>query len=278
MVRNIRTFPGVGSPVKDIMARQTYPTVLDQNDLSQLEEQISEYRGLLDSLSSEQNERLHEALDITACYHEFAVEGVVLNHLEIKSALDERIISDSSLIPHYEEVRAFYQGIRKIRQDGSKKRLTLTVKTIKELHETITVAVDSKALTYRKEIPLHRQYAHDFAPPNKIGYMMKKLGDWLQSASFRKMPPLLKAAGVHNRIMAIFPWPRNSGSLARLVMNLVLIHADYPMVMVPAVERQTYYDNIQADLSHDSDVRMVNFLAETINQYIVSISKRLSPL
>ncbi|MBN2723714.1 MAG: Fic family protein [Deltaproteobacteria bacterium] len=272
------------------MARNNYPTIMDPNELAQIETQIAEYNNLLDKLDEKsgsskvegfgRNEsprcQLENYLDITWCYHEFAVEGIVLNHLEIKSALDDRIISDSSLIPHYEDVRAYYYGIKRIRQDRTRKRLTVTINTIKELHEIITVAGDTKSHSYRKEIPLHRQYAHDFSPPEKIPYRMRKLGEWLQSAAFRKLPPLMQGASVHNKLMGIFPWPKNSGSLARLVMNQILVHSGYPPIMIPSVERQTYYDNIQSDLIHDSDVRMVNFLSETLVNYLNTVIKKLS--
>ncbi len=258
------------------MAKNTYPTVVDQKELKALERRVEVYREVMEGLPEEETRSLTNYLDITWCYHEFAIEGVVLNHLEIKSALDPRIISDSSLIPHYEEVKAFYEGIKKVRADGRKRRLTLTINSIKELHTLIMGPTTGRASSYRREIPLHRQYAHDFSPPEKIPYRMRKFGEWLSSQTFRKMPPLLKASAIHNRLMAIFPWTKKSGPVARLIMNLVLIHSGYPVAVIPAVERQTYYDNIQMDLTHDSDVRMINFLNDSIKMFLYSVSKKLN--
>ncbi|MBU1238351.1 Fic family protein [Myxococcota bacterium] len=258
------------------MAKHSYPTVIDQAEIKILEKRIISYREVMSGLPEEEVRSLMNFLDITWCYHEFAIEGIVLNHLEIKSALDDRIISDSSLIPHYDDVKCFYEGVKRLRVEAQKKRLSLSVNSIKELHTLISEPGSSKQNNYRKEIPLHRQYAHDFSPPEKIPYRMRKLGEFLQSQSFRKMPPLLKAASAHNKIMAIFPWSKKSGTLARLVMNLILLHSEYPVALIPDVERQTYYDNIQVDLTHDSDIRMVNFLNESICLFLNAIAKRLN--
>lgn len=259
------------------MARNNFNNSMDPNEITQIEEVINHFHRVLEKQSDGDRKVIENYLDITWCYHEFAIEGIVMNHLEIKSALDERIISDSSLIPHYEDVRAYYHGIKKIRADRGKKRLAVTINSIKELHDLITVNSDSKSHSYRKEIPLHRQYAHDFSPPEKIPYRMRKLGEWLQSAGFRKLPPLMQAASVHNRLMSIFPWPKNSGALARLVMNQILIHTGYPPVIIPSVERQTYYDNIQTDLLHETDNRMLAFLSETLVNYLNTVIKKISP-
>ena len=48
----------------------------------------------------------HEKLLVSWIYHDNALEGVVLSFHELKTAVDERIISDSSLIPLYDEIRS----------------------------------------------------------------------------------------------------------------------------------------------------------------------------
>jgi hypothetical protein len=46
-----------------------------------------------------------DRLDISWIFHDNALEGVVLSFAELKAAIDQRIISDVTLIPMYEEVR-----------------------------------------------------------------------------------------------------------------------------------------------------------------------------
>src|SRR4029079_8123674 len=46
-----------------------------------------------------------DRLDVSWIFHDNALEGVVLSYSELKAAIDQRIISDVTLIPMYEEVR-----------------------------------------------------------------------------------------------------------------------------------------------------------------------------
>ncbi len=256
------------------MARQTTYTITDSKETQKLDEEVQEFRRILDGWSDAKRAQFQQDIDVTWCFHEFAMEGIILGELEIRSALDPRIISDSTLIPHYDDVVSFHKGMQFARNEGQKKRLTIGMTYIKDLHETITPPSEAKLLAYRKEMPLHRQYAHDFALPEKIPYRMRKLGEWLQGAEFKKLPPITRAAAIHNRVMAIFPWPRNSGTLARLLMNIVLMHAGYPPAIIPHQERQTYYDNILMDINQDNETHIGSMIVDTISLFVNSVIKR----
>lgn len=256
------------------MTRQTFYVPTDAKETQKLDEEVLAFKQILEGWSEARRTEFQQDVDVTWCFHEFAMEGIVLGELEIRSALDSRIISDSSLIPHYDDVVSVHKGMQFARMEGQKKRLSIGMTYIKNLHELITPPSDVKSLSYRKEMPLHRQYAHDFVLPEKIPYRMRKLGEWLQGADFRKLPPITRAAAVHNRIMAIFPWPRNSGTLARLLMNIVLMHAGYPPAIIPHQERQTYYENILLDINQDNETHISSMIIDTISLFINSVIKR----
>src|SRR5476651_108953 len=55
-------------------------------------------------------------LDISWLFHDNALDGVVLSYSELKAAIDQRIISDVSLIPMYEEVRLHKQALDWVRE------------------------------------------------------------------------------------------------------------------------------------------------------------------
>lgn len=257
-----------------MMTRQTTYVPTDSKETQQLDESIQEFKQIVDHWNEKTRAQFQQDIDVMWCFHEFAMEGIVLGELEIRSALDPRIISDNTLIAHYDDVVSFHKGMHFARTEASKKRLNIGMTYIKNLHELITPPAEVKLLAYRKEMPLHRQYAHDFVLPEKIPYRMRKLGEWLQSAEFRKLPPVTRAASIHNRVMAIFPWPRNSGTLARLLMNIVLMHAGYPPAIIPHQERQTYYENILMDINQDNETHMTSMIIDTISLFINSVIKR----
>jgi Fic family protein len=46
--------------------------------------------------------------------------------------------------------------------------------------------------------------------------------------------------------MQVFPYTENSGRVARLLANLILIHAGYRLpVIIHATDRQRYYDSLR---------------------------------
>jgi len=47
--------------------------------------------------------------------------------------------------------------------------------------------------------------------------------------------------------MSIYPWPKNSGKVARLLMNLMLLKDGFPPVVIHSIERQRYYDVLRAE-------------------------------
>ena len=47
--------------------------------------------------------------------------------------------------------------------------------------------------------------------------------------------------------MAIFPWPKNSGKVARLLMNLMLLRDGFPPVVIHSIERQRYYEVLRSE-------------------------------
>ena len=108
-----------------------------------------------------------EAYDISWLYHENGLEGVVLTYPEIKSAVDNKIVSDVSLLPTYRHIENQKWCIDQIRDRAKQKRAVISIGFLKEMHGKL-VDDEEEAGTYRKDIPIHRTYFHEIAQPTKI--------------------------------------------------------------------------------------------------------------
>lgn len=194
-----------------------------------------------------------EKLDISWIYHDNALEGVVLSYHELKAAIDKRIISDVSLIPMYDEIKSHKATIESVRevakQPLKKKKGSITLDTLKNLHGMMTPEEKLKGSPYRKDNPLHRTYFHEIAPPDKIAARMKKFCEWLDEEETLELHPVDRAARAHYRLMSIYPWSKNTGKVARLVMNLMLLREGYPPAVIHSIERQRYYDSLRTETS-----------------------------
>ncbi len=200
----------------------------------------------LGMLSPSQRKVFDERFMMSWIYHDFALEGTVLSVAEIKAAVDDEIISSSSLIPAYDSVIAFRDGIQHI-LDSRGKPLQLSLEWLKHLHFLLLPADKKEQVQYRKDNPIHRMYFHDLAPADKISYRIRRLTEWFRTDECQKAHPIELAAEVHREVIRIFPWPDISGRVARLAMNAILVREDYWPSIVHAIDRQSYYDVLRLD-------------------------------
>ncbi|MCB9554463.1 MAG: Fic family protein [Deltaproteobacteria bacterium] len=209
----------------------------------QLRAALSENLSLLDSF--------HDRLTFSWIYHDNALEGVVISYHELNAAMDEAIISDSTLIPVYQDVVNHKRAIEYVRQLGLKRKSIVGLDFFKKLYQILTHETQPRSakaparpttIQYRKDNPLHRQYFHDISAPDKIPYLMRKLTQWLTSDEAKAMHPVRRAATAHHHFISIYPYPKHSGKMARLLMNVLLLREGLTPAIVHAIERQRYYE------------------------------------
>jgi Fic family protein len=215
-----------------------------------------------------------DRLDVSWIYHDHAMDGIVLSYSELKAAIDTRIISDVSLILTYEEVKNHKVAIDFIRQAvASGKPPAVDLDLVRKFYSILSPDAVEKGCPYRKENPMHRLYYHEIAPPEKIGYRMRKLGEWLESEEFAKLHPIAQSARLQFQLLAIYPWTKNSGKIARLLTNYILLSCDYLPSIVHYIERQRYYEILR----HDND-GLINLIGESLENSIETTTQFLIEL
>jgi Fic family protein len=215
-----------------------------------------------------------DRLDVSWLFHDNALEGVVLSYSELKAAIDQRIISDVTLIPTYEEVRNHKAAVDFVREASvAKKPPAVDLELIRKLYAILTPEEAAKGYPFRKENPLHRLYYHEIAPPEKITARMRKLEEWMQSDEFTELHPITRATKAHFRLLNTYPWTKNSGKVARLLMNFILIRHGYLPAVIHAIERQRYYEVLRFE--NDG---LLNLIVESLENSIETTSKFLDEL
>jgi len=206
-------------------------------------------------------------------HHDSALEGVVYTYPELKTAIDPNIVivPDSSLQPVCEEVRRHKRALEWTRELGAND-VQLTAETLKRLYLILHPEEgDLKSVKYRKEIPQHRLYFHEYAPPDKIAVRIRQAFEWLHGPEPGKLKDAVRvAARLHYDLLRTFPFPEDSGKVARLLMNVLLLRAKLPPVIVHSTERQRYYDALRGSLP--TIVAMVN---DSMKNALTSIEKVL---
>jgi Fic family protein len=214
-----------------------------------LEERVALLNELVKRAPQEMLADYRDRLDMSWIYHDSALEGVVFTMEELGCAISEQSVNDSSLIPVYDEIRQHKAAIAHVRELADKARLKVTLEVIKKIYAHLAPEeMEGKGgPRYRKEIPLHRLYFHDIAPPDKISYRMRQLIQWMNAADTKRSTHAVRlAAKAHYQLLHIYPFPKHSGKVARLVMNLILLRSGYPPAVIHATERQRYYEALKS--------------------------------
>lgn len=237
-----------------------------------IQAQLAENQLLLDAF--------YASLDLSWIYHDNALEGVVLSFHELNAAIDDAIISDITLIPTYEDVQNHKAAIEYVRQTAARRKPALNLEYLKKLHQILSQEHSPRPIKappkpaagqYRKDNPLHRMYFHEIAAPEKISYQMRKIISWMASDEYKKMHAIKRAAVAHHKLITIYPWPRHSGKVARLLMNAILIREGQLPAVLHAIERQRYYESLR-----QPPEALVELVTESLLRTVKSAEKMLS--
>jgi Fic family protein len=219
-------------------------------------------------------QNFQESFDMSWIFHDSALEGTVYTFNELKTAIDPTItvVPDSSLQPICEEIRRHREAIEFIRDYASKKRQPIGLDCLKKIFLILHPEEgDIKAVKYRKDIPQHRLYFHEYAPPDKIPGRVKAVFDWLADPETKRTRSAVRvAARAHYDLVRCFPFQTDSGKAGRLFMNLLLLRAGAPPAIIHHTERQRYYEALKG-----SAVAMNQIVAESIENALQSSEKML---
>ena len=240
-----------------------------------LEERVALLEERLTKCEPEFQKAYRDNLDMSWIYHDSALEGTVYTGVELKGAMDAAagaIITDSSIQPVCEEIRRHREALDYIRDYAVKKRLPINIDVIKKIYLILHPEEgDIKTVKYRKDIPQHRLYFHEYAPPDKITYKVRQTVDWVSDPETRRTRSAVRiAARAHYDLLRVFPFTTDSGKVARLFMNLLLLRSGYPPAIVHSTDRQRYYEALKG-----SSATMTQIVHESIENNLASVEKLL---
>jgi len=228
----------------------------------------------LNGMDDQFQREYRESFEMSWVYHDSALEGVVYTFQELKTAIDPNmsVVADSGLQPVCDEIRRHRQAIEYVRELSEKKRVPINVDTIKKIYCILHPEEgDVKTVKYRKDIPQHRLYFHEYAAPDKIAYKARQVIDWLNGPEPKKLKsPIRIAARVHYDLLRVFPFPQDSGKVSRLLMNVLLMRAGHPPAIIHSTERQRYYEALKGQLPI-----IVSMVSESIMNALLSIEKKI---
>ena len=182
---------------------------------------------------------LHEDLVLRWTYHSNAIEGNTLTLKETKVALEGITIGGKTLREHFEAIN--HKDAILFMEDLAQKEDKLSEYSIKQIHSLILKNIDDENKgKYRTTNVIISGAEHkppqSFEVQSKMQEFIKKYNE-----NITKLHPIELASFVHIEFVKIHPFIDGNGRTSRLLMNLELIKAGFPPVVIKLEDRLEYY-------------------------------------
>ncbi|MEK7597050.1 MAG: Fic family protein [Patescibacteria group bacterium] len=193
---------------------------------------------------------IDEWYKIELTYSSNAIEGNTLTRQETAQIVEKGItVKGKSIIEHLEAINhaKAYQYIKESNLQSIKK---IDKRTILDIHAIILGDINTIDAGIYRNIPVRIAGSTVTLPnPFKVPDLMEELINWLHQT---KNNIVKIAVDAHFKLVTIHPFIDGNGRTARLLMNLILITAGYPPVIINKEDRKKYIDSIEkGQLSND---------------------------
>jgi len=220
-------------------------------------------------LDAHMTKQLQAYFRIGMAYSSNALEGNSLTETETKVVIEDGITIGGKPVRDHLEALGHSEAYDLLFRLA--KGQEITEANVKELHRLFYYRIDARqAGKYRKRRVIIT--GTDFIPPapDWIQERMKSFIAGLPELKAR-LHPVEFAAIVHKDLVTIHPFIDGNGRAGRLLMNLALLQAGYPVAIIPPILRRDYLDTLNR--THRGAYRpFINFIAgvcyESAKEYL----------
>lgn len=196
-------------------------------------------------LSTDYLKNLEEWFRVELTYNSNAIEGNTLNRRETAMVIEKGItVKGKTLIEHLEATN-HAEAIDYVKElAASTKRIELTKLDVLNIHKLILQKIDDRNAGKYRNIPVAISGSDVELPdPMLVPEQMDKFFAWLKGKSDDH--PVIIAADAHYKLVTIHPFVDGNGRTARLLMNLLLMEAGYPITVIGNDKREEYINSLE---------------------------------
>ncbi|MFP3845974.1 Fic family protein [Priestia filamentosa] len=217
---------------------------------------------------------LREKLLLEWTYNTNAIEGNTLTINETKVVLEGITVGGKTMREHLEVInhRDAIAYVEEIVQKGE----PLTEWQIKNLHRLVLKGIDDEyAGIYRDQQVFIAGARHTPPAPYLIKEQMEQLINWYENEA-QKLHPVERGAMLHAIFVGIHPFIDGNGRTSRLLLNLELMKAGFPAVVIKVENRLAYYEALDKSHTtknyHDFIQLIVKEVEDSLNLYLSALS------
>ncbi|EYC40866.1 hypothetical protein Y032_0593g411 [Ancylostoma ceylanicum] len=221
-----------------VRRKRTLPLVsaMDAKLLGRIQKKRDEFARLPHTASLKRAMRESYFLHI---YHTVAIEGNTLSLGQTRSILESGMAVAGKSIQEHNEVIGMDAALRFLNHSLLHMN-EITLDDIMEMHRRVLGNVNP---VDAGRIRTTQVFVGRFTPvaPEYVKGQLDDLVDWLRDPSTLEMNPVERAAIAHYKLVLVHPFVDGNGRTARLLLNLILMRAGFPPVILPVESRAEYY-------------------------------------
>lgn len=222
-------------------------------------------------------QKLKEQFEIEMTYNSNAIEGNSLTLKETYLVIHEGLTIKGKPLKDHLEAKDHHEALEFLYDLINKDtRNILSELLIRNLHQLVVKKTDEEfAGKYRNSNVFIG--GADHTPPDalEVKTKMKALISWFTKAN-KKLHHIELAALLHHKLVYIHPFFDGNGRTARLIMNVILMRAKYPLVVILKNDRKKYYQVLMKADKNDYQP-LVKFIAQTVERSLDIYLKTLTP-
>lgn len=222
--------------------------------------------------------KLREQFEFEMTYNSNAIEGNSLTLKETFLVVTEGITIKGKPLKDHLEAKNHTDALAFVFDliDKNKKH-TLSEYLIRTLHQLVVLDTEKEwAGKYRTSNVLITGTDHKPPEAIEVPRLMHELIDWTRQER-KKLHLIELSAILHHKIVHIHPFFDGNGRTARLAMNILLLQAEYPLVIILKNDRKKYYRVLALADKGDYEP-LVKFIAQAVERSLDIYLKVLTPV
>jgi len=221
--------------------------------------------------------KLREQFELEMTYNSNAIEGNSLTLKETFLVVTEGITIKGKPLKDHLEAKNHTEALSYVFDlINREKRHTFSEHLIRSLHNLVVLDTEKEdAGKYRTSNVMIT--GTDHRPPDafEVPRLMHELMGWM-SEQKTKLHPVELSAVLHHKLVHIHPFFDGNGRTARLAMNVFLLQAGYPLVIILKNDRKKYY-RVLALADKGKYEPLVRFIAQAVERSLDIYLKVLTP-
>ncbi len=224
---------GTSIPKNIDKIKEEFSRELKINLYKKLEEIRRNFQNEWKKIPKSAKEKELEEISIAFTYNSNAIEGSIITLHEVREIIQDKIAPNKP-IRDIKETEMHNKVFLEMLKKKGKISNELLLKWHKEIFGETKQDIAGK---YRNYLVRVGSYV---APPwTKIKTTMNQI---IEFSNKSKLNPVELAARTHYKFESIHPFGDGNGRIGRLLMNYILWHAGYPMLIIEYKKRRSYYN------------------------------------